>query len=244
MKTLNKIYNFLKRFYNSILKTKARDITPTNIKNFIEGTTKHFIEDIGFYSLPTHEKQQMIYRSITCKDCTLNGSCLVCHCNTPEVYYSGKACSGGHYPALMNKSDWEVFKLTNNITDEMLEKTVVKTGELVKDLGVLPGEGTYLITYELENVGLNPMKIKSIATSCGCTASNYSKEEIGVGEKTTITLKFSGKNNDGKFMKTASVDGNFDPIKLKFKGEIIKPNDKDSTVLTETQNKEVQQEGA
>lgn len=62
--------------------------TLKDVRNFIQGT---FLEGFDrFIGVSEHEKEQAIYRSLLCWDCTKNGRCLVCGCGTPGMYFAPK----------------------------------------------------------------------------------------------------------------------------------------------------------
>lgn len=51
--------------------------------------------------------------------CFSTGSCIKCGCNTTELQMADKRCNGICYPTMMNKEDWERFKINGlyNETD-------------------------------------------------------------------------------------------------------------------------------
>lgn len=58
-----------------------------------------------------HIKEQISFR-IKCmkKECIMNGSCLECGCDIPQLAYCDKACEGDCYPPMMNKKEWYNWK--------------------------------------------------------------------------------------------------------------------------------------
>lgn len=90
-------------------------ITLTNILQFIEGNLKMLGEKI--HLLPVHEKEQVAYRSMICKeDCVKNGYCKYCGCDLPGKFYSTYSCNKGElFPDLMSKDEWEKFKKEKGI---------------------------------------------------------------------------------------------------------------------------------
>lgn len=63
-----------------------------------------------------------------------------------------------------------------------------------------PASATFTIT----NKGNGPVTINEVTTSCGCTASKYTKEPIKPGENGTVTLTYDSKIT-GFFTKSAIV---------------------------------------
>lgn len=90
-------------------------ITIKNIKSFIEGNSKMFLDKAGFQA--EHIKEQIAYRKLICDDvCGKLGHCEVCNCSYPGKLYVHKSCNNGEkFPDLMSAKDWEEFKIKNNI---------------------------------------------------------------------------------------------------------------------------------
>jgi len=99
-------------------------VDPTNpakadakhIKAFFQGYKNYFTDKLGL--LPDHKKEQIIYRLDKAKACVDNGHCLYCGCKTPERMYSDIGCEDPVrkcYPKMMNKDEWEQYKLDNQI---------------------------------------------------------------------------------------------------------------------------------
>lgn len=90
-------------------------ITPKKIFQFFEGNLKMLGDQ--FHLLSAHEKEQVAYRAEICKnDCMRDGYCKNCGCSVPGKLYVKESCNqGSRFPDLMNKEDWEQFKLDNNI---------------------------------------------------------------------------------------------------------------------------------
>ena len=238
---MKRLFNIVGRYVNLILNSlfnaKKDQLTIDNFIGFIQGTSRKFLEDIGFDSLNWYVKEQIIWRSISCSQCTIEGKCVKCKCHTPEKYYDDRGCESGNYPKMLNEQDWIEYKLINNINKEMLEKTVVKVENNIFNFGEIAHKDVVMYNFVLKNVGLNPMKIDRVSTSCGCTASDWSNEIIGIDEETTVTAKFDSTDKLGNFIKTITVKGNFDDIQLKIKGNVY--DTKQHTQAESTQEQEV-----
>lgn len=90
----------------------SKQITLSNIYNFIEGNTRLFTKEIQ----PDHIKQQIAYRMLICKDdCAKNGKCIKCGCSYPGRVYTSQSCNTDRFPDFMSRIDWEKFKKDNNI---------------------------------------------------------------------------------------------------------------------------------
>lgn len=77
-------------------------------------------------------------------------------------------------------------------------------------------------TYEITNMGKNPLIISQVKPGCGCTVPDYTQEPILPGQKGKITLKFDSSNFDGLVNKQAEVYANVEkaPIIIGFSADI------------------------
>jgi len=86
---------------------KITDITPSNIRNFVEG-------NINFYtkSYPRYQLEQFLYRAYLCKPCLENGKCTHCGCKTPQMFFAPrKQDSQDKWPPFyFHEIDWEDYK--------------------------------------------------------------------------------------------------------------------------------------
>jgi hypothetical protein len=90
-------------------------ITPKKVFQFIEGNLKMLGDKM--HLLPKHEREQVLYRSEVCKDdCMAQGYCKYCGCSVPGKMYVTISCNEGErFPDIMNETDWEKYKLENNL---------------------------------------------------------------------------------------------------------------------------------
>lgn len=83
---------------------------------------------------------------------------------------------------------------------------------------------TVSAVFSFTNKGDAPLIIQRVATSCGCTASSYTKEPVLPGKEGTITLTYTTTGRPGTIYKTATVLSNVpDSVyTLKILGEVIR----------------------
>jgi len=101
---------------------KLSQITPNNIKAFVEGYTKLIYNEL--VGLPFHIQEQILYRQSKCQSCITvghveegPGHCEHCGCSIPGKWYVTKSCNNGtKFPDLMDKNNWNKFKVENDIT--------------------------------------------------------------------------------------------------------------------------------
>lgn len=74
-------------------------------------------------------------------------------------------------------------------------------------------------TFKFENKGDAPLIISNVKTSCGCTASEYSKEEILPGEMGYLKATYNASKT-GHFNKSLTVSSNGGDVVLSIKGEV------------------------
>ncbi|MFN0203033.1 MAG: DUF1573 domain-containing protein [Bacteroidia bacterium] len=110
---------------------------------------------------------------------------------------------------------------------EALEPTHVQWLEEEYDFKTIKEGDIVTHTFKVRNVGVNPLIITHVKPSCGCTATNWTKEAIPSGGEGSIEIKFDSKNRPGTVQKTITVYGNYQGIthQLRFKGE-VKPDPK------------------
>lgn len=103
---------------------KLEDLNITNIKAFIEGTTKSLLDKYGplWVQATDTVKEQVAYRSKVCKPCLDNGACIKCGCGTPGLFYATKGCRIGSYPIMLNEEHWELFKKNQKEGNDYLNR--------------------------------------------------------------------------------------------------------------------------
>ena len=90
------------------------------------------------------------------------------------------------------------------------------------DLGNVPQGKPVTIAFEFKNTSANAVIITNVKASCGCTATDYTKEPIAPGETASIKATYNAAAK-GAFTKTVTVTTNAEetPKVLSFKGTVI-----------------------
>ena len=91
------------------------------------------------------------------------------------------------------------------------------------DFGVISQSGGVKeCEFSFKNTGSSPVVISKVTASCGCTATDYSKEPIAPGKQGFIKAKFNPNSTKGEFSKLITVLSNGNPsrISLRIKGEV------------------------
>jgi Protein of unknown function (DUF1573) len=73
------------------------------------------------------------------------------------------------------------------------------------DFGEIPQGKPVSVEFAFTNAGNGPLLIADVATSCGCTASDYSKEPIAPGKSSKIKVTYNAANL-GAFTKSITVN--------------------------------------
>ena len=92
------------------------------------------------------------------------------------------------------------------------------------DVGEIPQGKPKAITFEFKNTTTKDVLITNVQGSCGCTATNYSKEIVKSGKSGIITATYNAANV-GVFTKTVTVTTNAEttPKVLTLKGNVKAP---------------------
>ena len=87
--------------------------------------------------------------------------------------------------------------------------------------------GRQTFDFIITNTGSEPLVIKNVVASCGCTTPEWTKQPIPAGAKGKVTAIYDLKDRPGQFNKTLSVYTNTKPevTVLVLKGEVV-PHEK------------------
>ena len=99
--------------------------------------------------------------------------------------------------------------------------TIVWKAETI-DVGQIPQGTPKVIVYEFKNTGKTAVVITNVQGSCGCTATDYTKEPIQPGKTAKVTATYNAANK-GAFTKTVTVTTSAEttPKVLTLKGTVI-----------------------
>lgn len=75
----------------------------------------------------------------------------------------------------------------------------------VHDFGEIPQGKPVTVEFSFANTGDEPLLIADVVPSCGCTASDYSKEAIAPGKSSSIKVTYNAAST-GSFSKTITVN--------------------------------------
>jgi hypothetical protein len=89
------------------------------------------------------------------------------------------------------------------------------------DFGTIPYKGDGTTGFTFRNTGKEPLILKNVRSSCGCTVPEWPKDPIKKGEKGTIKVKYNTRIT-GSFSKSIIVYSNAGetPVTLVIKGKV------------------------
>jgi hypothetical protein len=85
-------------------------------------------------------------------------------------------------------------------------------------------------SYKFTNLGKGPLVIKSVASSCGCTVGEYTKDTIKPNGQGDVTVSFDSWHRVGFQQKSVTVNMNTNPpsVILRFKAKVVPSNQKEN----------------
>jgi hypothetical protein len=72
-------------------------------------------------------------------------------------------------------------------------------------------DGKAVFTYKFKNTGTEPLKLTAVQPACGCTAAEWTKEDIAPGKSGYIKAEFDPSHRPGRFDKSITVHTNATP---------------------------------
>ena len=99
--------------------------------------------------------------------------------------------------------------------------------EIMHDFGTVIDGEKVIYSFVFKNTGGSDLIISNVSTSCGCTATKYTREPIPAGKEGKITVTFDSRKRRGFQNKAITVSANTQPNKtiLRIKAKVISPND-------------------
>tara|TARA_B100000963_G_scaffold276064_1_gene244317 strand:+ start:13824 stop:14231 length:408 start_codon:yes stop_codon:yes gene_type:complete len=92
-----------------------------------------------------------------------------------------------------------------------LEPTKVKIENETFNFGTIKQNTSVSTEFIIENIGLEPLIIRSAKAGCGCTVPEWPKEKIAVGDKANIKVTFNSGTRKGKINKNVTLVTNAIP---------------------------------
>jgi len=95
--------------------------------------------------------------------------------------------------------------------------------EIEHDFGKVDAGEKVAYTFSYKNKGNAPLVISYVSTTCGCTASKYSRKPVPPGGSGTIEVIFDSEGRNGRQSKVITVRSNAtkSTVLLKITGEVL-----------------------
>src|SRR5437588_9962252 len=104
-----------------------------------------------------------------------------------------------------------IFAFTLSIFLCAIARAELKWEQTAVELHPTAGDKEAVGHFKYQNTGSQPVRFKSVHTSCGCTVAQSQKEEVPPGEKGEITATFKIGDRTGTQLKTVTVNTD-DPV--------------------------------
>lgn len=119
------------------MKIKLSQINIKNIWAYFQGNTRFYLNEIcpSVYNIVVrkHIREQISARLICMnKYCRIEGYCIHCGCETPNLQYANKTCDGNCYPEMLSKKQWYVMKQVGNVVYDKKTECFVFTKDFLK----------------------------------------------------------------------------------------------------------------
>lgn len=142
------------------------------------------------------------------------------------IAMSALLCACGHADQQQGKLSGDLVTNPKSATTSQVMQPKIQFDKTEYDFGkILQGE-VVTYTFHFTNVGDAPLIISGIEKSCGCTASDFSREPIAPGQTGEIKVSYDSKGHHGIQTKTLTVNANTNPTshKLQIKAEVRTPD--------------------
>jgi len=124
------------------------------------------------------------------------------------------------------------------------DSAVAKFVSTTIDLGKIKQDNPTTATFEVTNIGTEPLVIEQATPTCGCTIGDYTKEPIAPGKTGFIKATYNAKNV-GMFQKSLNVKfAGYDMRPITIKGEVLKNEDAAATTTPSTEPAKIAAPGA
>lgn len=92
------------------------------------------------------------------------------------------------------------------------------------DFGTIQeADGPATFVFKFTNIGEEPLLLKNVRASCGCTTPKWTKEPVLPGDAGEIKVTYNPRNRPGSFRKTITITSNAEPVTmhLTINGKVI-----------------------
>ncbi|WP_192820737.1 DUF1573 domain-containing protein [Rufibacter sp. LB8] len=94
------------------------------------------------------------------------------------------------------------------VAPKVVEGPSIQLEEEKFDFGNIKQGDVVEHTFTFTNNGSQPLVIKNVRTTCGCTATDYPKTAIQPGQTASLTARFNSAGKKGPQNKVITIDSN------------------------------------
>jgi hypothetical protein len=126
------------------------------------------------------------------------------------------------FPLFIMVACWLVISCSHTTcTSENVNGAGIQFETTEHDFGTIPEKGDGTFAFVFKNTGKEPLILKNVRSSCGCTVPEWPKEPIKKGGKGTIKVSYNTRIT-GSFHKEITVYSNAegDPVILHIQGKV------------------------
>ena len=117
-----------------------------------------------------------------------------------------------------------VFLLAGMVSVNAQKSADFQFNKMVHDFGRIKEEGGKVrFDFKFKNAGKQPIIIKNVESTCGCTTPEWSKTPVLPGKEGFVSAEFDPLDRTGAFSKQIMVFNNItnEPITLEIRGDVI-----------------------
>jgi len=103
------------------------------------------------------------------------------------------------------------FVIINSSSAQVSDGPVATFNETSHNFGDLTQGDKLNHTFEFTNTGDQPIVISNVITTCGCTATKWTKKPVPPGKSGQVKITFDSSGKMGKQNKIITVVSNADP---------------------------------
>lgn len=95
------------------MKITLKDTLSKKSINYLVGNWRFFLYySLGSFGIRKHILEQIVVRlnTIAFSPCYMQGSCVHCGCEVPQLTMCSDICHGNCYPIMLNKKEWKLYK--------------------------------------------------------------------------------------------------------------------------------------
>jgi hypothetical protein len=113
-------------------------------------------------------------------------------------------------------------RTSGGVVFEISPERLASRADTLIDLGAMNSGEVIQLAARLRNAGTEPLVIKEVSTSCGCTTTEYEKQPIAPGAEGPLEVRFDSRGMWGTQLKLIEIDTSAGtrPFKIMLQAEV------------------------